>query len=150
MINDCGLCSVTPPGTAILHYASLPPLPPPFSSFLILVFLLLTLETSGRKNERNKQKIDVKNCKYVRFQVLTDASTKMTAFWNTEPCSLVVVDRRFRDVAMNSMILHGAVSQKAVIFNCYYVITLRMLYRLVLSAVIRTNSRCSSSVIDDR
>jgi hypothetical protein len=33
---------------------------------------------------------------YVRFQVITTASTKMTAFWDIEPCSLVEVDRRFR------------------------------------------------------
>jgi hypothetical protein len=32
----------------------------------------------------------------VRFQVLTAASTKMTAFWDIAPCSLVEVDRRFR------------------------------------------------------
>jgi hypothetical protein len=73
----------------------------------------------------------------VRFQVLTAASTKITAFWDTEPCSPVEVDRRFRDAYClqiysspwwwrqysaakrwrTSMRLHGAVSQKAVIFS---------------------------------
>jgi hypothetical protein len=32
----------------------------------------------------------------MRFQVLTAASMKMTAFWDIVPCSLVEVDRRFR------------------------------------------------------
>jgi hypothetical protein len=32
----------------------------------------------------------------VRIQVLTAASMKIIAFWNIVPCSLVVVDRRFR------------------------------------------------------
>jgi hypothetical protein len=32
----------------------------------------------------------------VRFQVLTAASMKMNAFWDTVPCSLVEVYRRFR------------------------------------------------------
>jgi hypothetical protein len=30
------------------------------------------------------------------FQVLTAASMKTAAFWDIVPCSLVVVDRRFR------------------------------------------------------
>jgi hypothetical protein len=34
----------------------------------------------------------------VRFQVLTAASMKVTAFWDIAPCSLVEVDRRFRRV----------------------------------------------------
>jgi hypothetical protein len=33
----------------------------------------------------------------VRFQVLTAASMKMTAFWKIVPCSLAEVDTRFRD-----------------------------------------------------
>jgi hypothetical protein len=33
---------------------------------------------------------------HVRIQVLTAARVKMTAFWDTAPCSLVEVDRRFR------------------------------------------------------
>jgi hypothetical protein len=32
----------------------------------------------------------------VRFQVLTESSMNMTAFWDTVPCSLVEVGRRFR------------------------------------------------------
>jgi hypothetical protein len=32
----------------------------------------------------------------VRLQVLTAASMKIRAFWNISPCSLVVIDRRFR------------------------------------------------------
>jgi hypothetical protein len=35
------------------------------------------------------------NENYVRFQVLTDASIKMTAFRDIVPCSLVEVYRRF-------------------------------------------------------
>jgi hypothetical protein len=33
----------------------------------------------------------------VIFQILTAASMKMTVFWNVAPCSLVEIDRRFRD-----------------------------------------------------
>jgi hypothetical protein len=44
----------------------------------------------------NKFKI-ANNNKQVRYQVLTAASKKMTAFWNIAPCSLVDVNRRFRD-----------------------------------------------------
>jgi hypothetical protein len=33
---------------------------------------------------------------YVRFQVLAATVMKMTAFWDTAPCSLVEVHRRFR------------------------------------------------------
>jgi hypothetical protein len=32
----------------------------------------------------------------VRFQVLTEASMKIIAFWDIVPCGLVAVDRRFR------------------------------------------------------
>jgi hypothetical protein len=32
----------------------------------------------------------------VRFQVLTAAGMKITAFWDIAHCNLVVVDRRFR------------------------------------------------------
>jgi hypothetical protein len=35
---------------------------------------------------------------YVRFQVLTAASTKVTVFWDVAPCSLVEIDRGFRGV----------------------------------------------------
>jgi hypothetical protein len=34
--------------------------------------------------------------KTVRFQVLTAASMKMTAFWDITPCSVVELDGRFR------------------------------------------------------
>jgi hypothetical protein len=34
---------------------------------------------------------------YVRFQGLTAASMKMPPFWDIAPCSLLGVDRRFRD-----------------------------------------------------
>jgi hypothetical protein len=34
--------------------------------------------------------------KPVRFQALTAASMKKTAFWDTAPCSLTQLDRRFR------------------------------------------------------
>jgi hypothetical protein len=36
-------------------------------------------------------------CTTVRFKVLTEANMKMAAFWDVAPCSLVEVDRRFRD-----------------------------------------------------
>jgi hypothetical protein len=49
----------------------------------------------------------------VRFQVLTAASMKMTAFWNTAPCSLVEVDRRFR----GAYCLHQGTSETFVYFN---------------------------------
>jgi hypothetical protein len=35
---------------------------------------------------------------HVRFQIFTAVSLKMTAFWATQPCSLVEVDRRFGGV----------------------------------------------------
>jgi hypothetical protein len=73
----------------------------------------------------------------VRFQVLTAASTKIRAFWDIASCNLVRVDRRFRytyclhhqgDLFITLMIgqyrhrsnptrLHGAISQKALIFK---------------------------------
>jgi hypothetical protein len=34
---------------------------------------------------------------YVRFQVLTVASMKITVFWDIAPCRLVEIDRRSRD-----------------------------------------------------
>jgi hypothetical protein len=34
----------------------------------------------------------------MRFQVLTVTSMKIRAFWDTGPCSIVEVDRRFRGV----------------------------------------------------
>jgi hypothetical protein len=34
----------------------------------------------------------------VRFQALTAPSMKIRAFWDVAPCSLIRVDRRFRDV----------------------------------------------------
>jgi hypothetical protein len=34
----------------------------------------------------------------VRFQVLAAMNVKMTDFWDIAPCSLVEVDRSFRDV----------------------------------------------------
>jgi hypothetical protein len=39
----------------------------------------------------------VKIC-FMRFQILTVTSMKMTAFWDIAPCNLTEVDRRFRDV----------------------------------------------------
>jgi hypothetical protein len=33
---------------------------------------------------------------YMKFQVLTEASMKITVFWDIAPCNLVIVDRRFR------------------------------------------------------
>jgi hypothetical protein len=32
---------------------------------------------------------------FVRFQIFTAASMKMTTFWDIAPCSLVEIDRRF-------------------------------------------------------
>jgi hypothetical protein len=53
----------------------------------------------------------------LRFQVLTAASMKMTAFWDIAPCSLVKVDQCFR----GSYCLHHqgdkcSLSQKSVVF----------------------------------
>jgi hypothetical protein len=52
------------------------------------------------------------------------ASVKMTAYWDVAPCSLIGVDRCFRGAYClhdqpdggGSMRLHGATSQKALIF----------------------------------
>jgi hypothetical protein len=38
----------------------------------------------------------MKRIALVRFQVITAASMKMTAFWDIVPCSVVGVDRHFR------------------------------------------------------
>jgi hypothetical protein len=40
---------------------------------------------------------------HVRFQVLTAASLKMTAFWDVAPCSVVEIGRRFRDATASIM-----------------------------------------------
>jgi hypothetical protein len=67
---------------------------------------------------------------HVRFQVLTAANMKMRAFWGIAPCSLVVVDRCIRGAyclhqhrqfahskrRSTTTRLHGAISQKALIF----------------------------------
>jgi hypothetical protein len=67
----------------------------------------------------------------LRFQVLTAASMKIRAFWDAAPCNLVGADRRFKGAyclhhqgdrwallkcQYNPTRLHGATSQKAVIF----------------------------------
>jgi hypothetical protein len=44
------------------------------------------------------QVIETRNV-IVRFEVLTAASTKMAVFWAVAPCSLIEVNRRFRDAA---------------------------------------------------
>jgi hypothetical protein len=56
-----------------------------------------------------------------QFRAILRANT--TAFWDTAPCSLVEVDRSFGDVYClhhngdeTSTRLHGATSQKAIIF----------------------------------
>jgi hypothetical protein len=85
----------------------------------------------------NKDSVKV-NSSCVRLQVLTAASMKMTAFWDTPPCSLVEVDRHFSGAyclnhlgddggsithLRNVGLLHGSVSHKAVILvnsNCYW------------------------------
>jgi hypothetical protein len=48
------------------------------------------------------------------IQVLTAASMKMAVFWDVAPCGLVEIDRSFRDASSR---LHGATSQKTVIFS---------------------------------
>jgi hypothetical protein len=75
---------------------------------------------------------------FVRFQVLMAASMKFRVFWDVAPCSLVGVDRRFRDAyclhqqgryhpddggstyllkcQATPMRLHGATSQNALNF----------------------------------
>jgi hypothetical protein len=52
----------------------------------------------------------------MRFQVLTATSMKMTVFRDVTPCSLVDVCRRFRGACCLQTRLHGAASQKTVIF----------------------------------
>jgi hypothetical protein len=77
----------------------------------------------------------------VRFQVLAVASTKMRAFWDIAPCSLVEVERRFRSTydsiirAMRrqctSATLYGAISEKAEGLLIYRrLCSMEFLYRL--------------------
>jgi hypothetical protein len=42
--------------------------------------------------------VKVVKIRFMRFQILTVTSMKMTAFWDIAPCSLTEMDRRFRDV----------------------------------------------------
>jgi hypothetical protein len=49
----------------------------------------------------------------VRFQALTAANVKMTAFWDIEPRSLVEVDRRFR----GAYCLHHQGDETSIYFN---------------------------------
>jgi hypothetical protein len=56
---------------------------------------------------------------FVTSYILTTASTKMTVFWNVAPCSV--------DCQTISTRLHGAISQKTVIF----IITLSQKYKIV-------------------
>jgi hypothetical protein len=51
---------------------------------------------------------------YVRFQVVTVASMKMIAFWDTASCSLIKVDRRFRGALMMEAV---RISKTSVYFN---------------------------------
>jgi hypothetical protein len=60
--------------------------------YLLLYYKCIHLFTSVYGN------IILNSDVYVRFQVVTAASIKMIASLNTAPCSLVVVDRRFRGV----------------------------------------------------
>jgi hypothetical protein len=53
---------------------------------------------------------------YIRFQVLTAASMKMTVFWVVAWCSLVEVYQCF-----SSTTLHGATTQETVIFIPYVI-----------------------------
>jgi hypothetical protein len=53
----------------------------------MLDFVYLVLKKKG-ENEGKPQ--------YVRFQILTATSMKMTVFLDVAPCSLVEIDRRFR------------------------------------------------------
>jgi hypothetical protein len=71
------------------------------------------------------------NMHFVRFHVLTAASMKMTAFWDVALCSLVAIDVSEVRTAFIALMfeairtsgtsvyftrLHGATSQKAVVF----------------------------------
>jgi hypothetical protein len=68
---------------------------------VILTTLILSLSGQADKASEpsNKMKLflppEIK-CVWVRFQVLTAASMKITIFWDVAPCSLVEVYRRFR------------------------------------------------------
>jgi hypothetical protein len=59
------------------------------------------------------------NITKMRFEILTVTSMKMAVFWDVAPCSLIDIDRRFRGAYCHhhqGLILHGATSQKTVIF----------------------------------
>jgi hypothetical protein len=92
---------------------------------------------SERCKEANHSGVTWNKRLNVRFQVLTVSSMNMTAFWDMAPCSLVEVARRFRGAFIALMIetvrtfetlkhrsisarLHGAMSQKAVIFKLIF------------------------------
>jgi hypothetical protein len=100
----------------------------------------------------------------VRFQVFTAANMKMKAFWYTQPCSLVGVDRRFRSAYCVMIIawwwrqyapfkrlstttsLHGAIYQKSVV--CILRNVLRILSFLRTNVETWTQTHYSSSIFD--
>jgi hypothetical protein len=71
-------------------------------SFVSRVWKTIEVSTSCYKASIDMNRIlirryfSVNSHYHVRFQVLTEASLKMIAFWDIARCSLVVVDRRFR------------------------------------------------------
>jgi hypothetical protein len=60
------------------------------------------------------------------FQVLTVASTKMTAFWDIAPCSLVEVDRRFSVVYCGRHRGNGFFHFTTAVFRATLMITIIM------------------------
>jgi hypothetical protein len=64
----------------------------------------------------NLYKKDSKQNIHVRFQVLTAASMKMTIFWNVA-IALMMAAANTSETSMLSTRLHGATSQKTVIFS---------------------------------
>jgi hypothetical protein len=73
--------------------------------------------------------------KVFEIQLVTAASMNMAAFWDTPPCGLVYVDRRFRGAyciyhqgdQSTSTRLHGAIFQKAAILKSFQLKNFSML-----------------------
>jgi hypothetical protein len=56
----------------------------------------LGMSSTNSVNSSHLEAAMLKLMPFMRFKVLTAASNKITAFWETAPCSLVEVGRRFR------------------------------------------------------
>jgi hypothetical protein len=68
-----------------------------------------------RYDESHTQKhshLQTPEVSYVRLQVLTAASTKMTAFWEIAACTLLEVDRRSNETTQRSILESCNLHQK--------------------------------------